>query len=80
MNHSKPTISLNTQSVFITQEGVLKIMHGDMLDENYRYALDHRYFYAPEKINNFNHTDSYAGVVKEAVFSMGMTVLQAALL
>ncbi len=31
-------------------------------------------------MNNFNKIDSEVGLAKEAVFSMGMTLLQAALL
>ena len=56
------------------------MLHPDMTDDNYRYCQDPRYFYAPEKINNFARLDTLAGVAKETVFSMAMTVLQAALL
>lgn len=51
-----------------------------MIDENYRYSLNQKYFYAPEKIRNFTRMDTELGLIKESVFSMGMTLLQAALL
>ena len=37
-------------------------------------------YYAPEKIKNFQYNGSEASVRKEGVFSLGMTVLHAALL
>ena len=56
------------------------MIHNDMYDENYRFSLDTKYFYAPEKMFNFNKIDGENSLIKEGVFSMGMTVLQAALL
>ena len=35
---------------------------------------------SPEKINNFNKSDSEKGLTKESVFGVGMTELMAALL
>lgn len=80
LSQLKPVISLNCQQVFITPEGLLKVIHNDMIDENYRYNLNQKYFYAPEKIRNFTRMDNELGLIKESVFSMGMTLLQAALL
>jgi hypothetical protein len=51
-----------------------------MVDENYRFAVNPLYHYAPEKITNFNRNDSEEGLSKEAVFSLGMTMLEAATL
>ena len=56
------------------------MIHNDMYDENYRFSFDTKYFYAPEKMFNFNKIDGENSLIKEGVFSMGMTVLQAALL
>jgi hypothetical protein len=45
--HLKSTISLNSSHVFITCEGDIKIIHSDMIDENYRFTIDPNYYYAP---------------------------------
>lgn len=76
----KPIVSMNAHQVFITPEGVLKIIHNDLVDENYRFMINENYYYAPEKIRNFNRSDNEVSLIKEAVFSMGMTLLQASLL
>lgn len=76
----RKTASLNSELVFITQDGQLKVIHNDLVDENYRYTYNQQYLYAPEKLLNFNQLDHEPNLIKEAVFSMGMTVLQAALL
>jgi hypothetical protein len=40
--------------------------------------LNDQVYYAPEKIKNFNKMDSDLTLRKESVFSMGMTLLEAA--
>jgi hypothetical protein len=35
-----------------------------MIDENYRYTLNTKYFYAPEKLRNFNRMDNELGMIK----------------
>jgi hypothetical protein len=76
----RPTLSLTPSLVFITPEGLLKVVHNDIIDDSYRYSLTPRTFYAPEKLRNFSKMDSELGLIRESVFSMGMTLLQAALL
>ena len=76
----KVGVSLNTHLVFVTQGGELKVIHNDLFDQGYRYNYDSKYFYPPEKMLNFNRFDSEASLAKGGVFSIGMSVLQAALL
>lgn len=80
LSQLKSTISLNAEKVFITPEGQLKVIHNDMIDETYRFSIDSKHYYAPEKLRNFGKLDNDSGLIKEAVFSMGMTLLQAAIL
>lgn len=80
LTQSKPTISLNSHQIFITPDGILKIIHSDLFDQSYRYMINDTYFYAPQKIRNFNKIDNELSLIKESVFSMGLTILQAALL
>ncbi len=76
----KPSLSLSPALVFITPEGLLKVLHNDMVDDSHRYSLTPGVFYAPEKLRNFSRMDCELGLIKEGVFSVGMTLLQAALL
>lgn len=46
----KPSASINPTNIFILSDGVIKVAHNDMLDEEYRYVIDQNYFYAPEKL------------------------------
>ena len=74
----KPLVSLNTNEIFINPDGNLKIIHDDLVDENYRAVLNDQIYYAPEKLKNFNRYDSDLTLRKESIFSMGMTILEAA--
>lgn len=78
MSELKPLVSLNPNDIFINPDGHLKIIHDDLIDENYRAVLNEKIYYAPEKIKNFNKIDSDLSLRKESVFSMGMTLLEAA--
>ena len=52
-----------------------------MTDDEYRCIADEKIYYAPEKINQFSSPDkAVSSLQKEATFSMGMTLLHAALL
>jgi hypothetical protein len=51
-----------------------------MADDEYRCVMNDRVYYAPEKISNFGKPDKINTLQKEAVFSMGMTLVHAALL
>jgi hypothetical protein len=55
---------LNAELVYITPEGLLKVIHNDMIDENYRYTLNSKFYYAPEKIRNFTKLDNEQAVAK----------------
>jgi hypothetical protein len=35
-----------------------------MIDENYRYTLNSKFYYAPEKIRNFTKLDNEQAVAK----------------
>ena len=76
----KPMASLNPSDIFISAEGQLKSIHDDLLDENFRAIFTHYVFYAPEKLQNFNRIDKELSLKKEGIFSMGMTLLEAAVL
>jgi len=43
----RPSISLNAHQVFITTDGQLKVVHNDMIDENYRFTINNNFYYAP---------------------------------
>lgn len=78
LSELKPMVSLNPNEIFITPDGHLKIIHDDLVDENYRAVLNEQIYYAPEKMRNFNKLDTELNLRKESVFSMGMTLLEAA--
>ena len=76
----KSTLCLNPQNVFIVPDGVLKVINNDILTEEHRCIMKENTYYAPEKIKNFHKCDNENSLRKEAIFSMGMTLLHAALL
>ena len=53
----KPILSLNPKLVFIGNEGILKIINNDMINEDDRCILNKEVYYAPEKIINFSKND-----------------------
>lgn len=71
-------ISLNPTDIFINPDGHLKAIHDDLIDDHYRAVLTPPTNYAPEKLKNFTRIDTDLALRKEAVFSMGMTLLEAA--
>ena len=78
LSELKPIVTLNSAEIFINPDGHLKIIHDDLVDENYRAILTPGINYAPEKLRNFNRMDSDLAMRKEAIFSMGVTILEAA--
>ena len=40
-------VSLNPDEIFINPDGHLKIIHDDLMDENYRAILNEQIYYAP---------------------------------
>ena len=61
--------------IFINSDGNLKAIHDDLIDDHYRAVLTPPTNYAPEKLKNFTRLDTDLALRKEAVFSMGMTLL-----
>lgn len=47
-------VNISPHLVFILPEGILKVVHTDLLDPNYRTVYNEEYYYSPEKIENFN--------------------------
>lgn len=74
----RPLASLNPTDIFINPDGHLKAIHDDLIDDHYRAVLTPPTNYAPEKLKNFTRIDTDLALRKEAVFSMGMTLLEAA--
>jgi hypothetical protein len=74
----RPLASLNPTDIFINPDGHLKAIHDDLIDDHYRAVLNPPTNYAPEKLKNFTRLDTDLALRKEAVFSMGMTLLEAA--
>lgn len=74
----RPLASLNPSDIFINSDGNLKAIHDDLIDDHYRAVLTPPTNYAPEKLKNFTRLDTDLALRKEAVFSMGMTLLEAA--
>ena len=74
----RPLASLNPTDIFINSDGNLKAIHDDLIDDHYRAVLTPPTNYAPEKLKNFTRLDTDLALRKEAVFSMGMTLLEAA--
>ena len=66
--------------IFIVPDGMLKVVGNDLITEDHRFLLKENIYYAPEKISNFHQADTESKLKKEAVFSLGMTILNAALL
>lgn len=64
--------------IFINPDGHLKAIHDDLIDDHYRAVLTPPTNYAPEKLKNFTRLDTDLALRKEGVFSMGMTLLEAA--
>jgi len=58
LSELKPILSLNPLEIFINPDGHIKIIHDDLIDENYRIMLNEQIYYAPEKMKNFNKLDS----------------------
>lgn len=54
----KPTISLEPTKIFIIPDGQLKVVHNDMIEDNYRMIASEDVYYAPEKLRNFNKIDN----------------------
>lgn len=74
----KATICFGTSYIFISPDGVIKVTHNDLVDENYRHVITASTYYAPEKLTNFmNESTSEIALKKEVIFSMGMTLLEA---
>ena len=82
LSELRPTFSLHPRSVFIIPDGVLKVINNEMVDEEYRCIVKEAdgVYYAPEKIREFKKNDCENSLRKEAIFSLGMTILHAALL
>lgn len=51
-----------------------------MVDEDYRCYIKDGLYYAPEKIRDFKKNDNENSLRKQSIFSLGMTLLHAALL
>ena len=54
-----PSLSLMPENIFILNDGVLKIIHEDIADQEWRKVLIKAgmAYYAPEKIDRLNHGD-----------------------
>lgn len=55
-------------------------MSNNLIQEDHRFILDEKIYYAPEKIRNFHKADNVNSLKKEMLFSLGMTILHASLL
>ena len=80
LEHLKPVLALHPSNIFIGSEGGLKIVCNGLINEEHRFIVDEKVYYAPEKIKNFHKADSENSLKKERLFSLGMTILHASLL
>ena len=49
----RATICFGANMIYISPDGVIKVTHNDLVDENYRLVMTNKVYYAPEKITNF---------------------------
>ena len=79
--HQHEYVNLSPHTIFILPEGILKLIHVDLQDPNYRTMYHQHYYYSPEKIQFFQKEhETPVEIEKESVFSLGMTLLHSALL
>ena len=48
-------VNISPNIVFIIPEGVLKLVHIDLIDPNLRTVYNPNYYYSPEKIEQFQN-------------------------
>ncbi len=58
-------ICFGTQCIFISPDGVIKVTHSDLVDENYRHVISSRAYYAPEKLTNFMNESTSENALKK---------------
>lgn len=75
-------VNVSPNIIFIIPEGVLKLVHIDLIDPNLRTVYNPNYYYSPEKIEQFQNEnlESSSKLEKESIFCLGMTILHSALL
>lgn len=78
--NSQSPILVSPSQYFIVQDGLLKLNNSDLFDNNQLETYTKYVYYSPAKMENFDshlfysNNDSY---LKEAIFSLGMTLLSA---
>lgn len=71
---------ISPNQYYIAQDGLLKINNANLFDNNVLEAYTMGVYYSPQKMENFHncsfyiHNESY---LKEAIFSLGITLLSA---
>lgn len=66
--------SISPALIYITTEGVLKVIHPDLLDPNADTTYSPLHYYSPEKMAHF---EDFSTRPKDIVFSIGLTTLHA---
>jgi hypothetical protein len=59
-----PALAIHPKFIFIAQDGLLKILHNDMISQKHRCLVDEFVYYAPEKLHEFTKTDTDSSLQK----------------
>ncbi len=47
MEEINATICFGSNLIYISPDGVIKVTHNDLVDENYRHVVTNKVYYAP---------------------------------
>jgi|JI6StandDraft_1071083.scaffolds.fasta_scaffold14626_4 hypothetical protein len=61
-------------------DGLVKIVDPDAISDGTRFVMSEGVYYAPERFENFNRADRGNSSEKETMFSLGMSLLESAIL
>ena len=57
VNYDPGYVNLSPNLVFIMPEGMIKVIHRDLMDSNFRNMYNEGYYYSPEKIVRFQREE-----------------------
>ena len=61
-------------------DGSIKIMDIDIINDGSRFIISEGVYYAPERLKKFTKTDRGNSSEKQMIFSLGMSLLNTSLL
>ncbi len=76
--NSQPPILVSPTQYFISQDGLLKINNHDLFDSEVLQNFNQGVYYSFEKMENFNQNNLFEtdqNYLKQAIFSLGMTLI-----